>query len=42
VSWRAIFFINIPIAAVTLLIVWRTDPTIAPKRAECGHRLEWD
>jgi EmrB/QacA subfamily drug resistance transporter len=24
VSWRAIFFINIPIAVVTLLIVWRT------------------
>jgi len=23
-SWRAIFFINIPIAVVTLLIVWRT------------------
>ena len=24
ISWRAIFFINIPIAAITLLIVWRT------------------
>ena len=24
ISWRAIFFINIPVAAVTLLIVWRT------------------
>jgi EmrB/QacA subfamily drug resistance transporter len=24
ISWRAIFYINIPIAAVTLLIVWRT------------------
>ena len=30
-SWRAIFFINIPIAAVTLLIVWRAWPASEEK-----------
>jgi MFS family permease len=26
ISWRAVFYINVPIAAVTLLIVWRAMP----------------
>src|SRR5438105_1153464 len=26
ISWRAVFYINLPIAAVTLLIVWRKVP----------------
>jgi EmrB/QacA subfamily drug resistance transporter len=33
VSWRAVFFINVPIAAVTLLIVWRKVPPLAPQHS---------
>jgi len=29
-SWRAVFFINVPIAAATLLIVWRAVPRFPP------------
>jgi EmrB/QacA subfamily drug resistance transporter len=28
ISWRAVFYINLPIAAVTLLIVWRKLPAL--------------
>src|ERR1051326_2523613 len=30
VSWRAVFYINLPIAVVTLFIVWRKLPHIDP------------
>ena len=30
VSWRAVFYINLPIAAVTLLIVWFKVPRLKP------------
>jgi EmrB/QacA subfamily drug resistance transporter len=30
VSWRAVFYINIPLAALTLLIVWRKLPRLDP------------
>ena len=41
ISWRAIFFINIPVAAVTLLIVWRTWSQ--SDRAEKGdiRSIDW-
>jgi EmrB/QacA subfamily drug resistance transporter len=29
-SWRAVFYINVPIAAATLLIVWRKVPRFPP------------
>ena len=29
-SWRAVFYINVPIAAATLLIVWRAVPRFPP------------
>src|SRR4051794_23208 len=30
ISWRAVFYINVPIAAATLLIVWRKVPRFPP------------
>jgi EmrB/QacA subfamily drug resistance transporter len=41
VSWRAIFFINIPIAAVTLLIVWRTRSPAASAAASDPRPIDW-
>jgi EmrB/QacA subfamily drug resistance transporter len=41
VSWRAIFFINIPIAAVTLLIVWRTRSSAALAAASDPRPIDW-
>jgi EmrB/QacA subfamily drug resistance transporter len=41
VSWRAIFFINIPIAAVTLLIVWRTRSSAASEAASDPRPIDW-
>jgi EmrB/QacA subfamily drug resistance transporter len=41
VSWRAIFFINIPIAAVTLLIVWRTRSSAASAAASDPRPIDW-
>ena len=41
VSWRAIFFINIPIAAVTLLIVWRTRSSAALEAASDPRPIDW-
>ena len=40
VSWRAVFFINLPIAAITLLIVWFS---MSPDRAseEEPGRIDW-
>lgn len=37
-SWRAVFFINLPIAAITLLIVWLKVPRIAP---EVTGAIDW-
>lgn len=33
VGWRAIFFINIPIGALTLLVIWRLMPALPPPRS---------
>ncbi|HEX9492071.1 MAG TPA: MFS transporter, partial [Thermoanaerobaculia bacterium] len=41
ISWRAIFFINIPIAAVTLLIVWRTRSSAASAAANDPRPIDW-
>src|SRR5712691_4410122 len=41
ISWRAIFFINIPIAAVTLLIVWRTWSSAASEAASDPLPIDW-
>jgi EmrB/QacA subfamily drug resistance transporter len=41
ISWRAIFFINIPIAAVTLLIVWRTRLSAASAAASDPRPIDW-
>ncbi|HXA17270.1 MAG TPA: DHA2 family efflux MFS transporter permease subunit [Thermoanaerobaculia bacterium] len=39
VSWRAVFYINLPIAAITLLIVWFS---MSPDRAaEEPGRIDW-
>ncbi|HEX9501584.1 MAG TPA: MFS transporter, partial [Thermoanaerobaculia bacterium] len=41
ISWRAIFYINIPIAAVTLLIVWRTWPARDSTEASDVRSIDW-
>ncbi|HEY8180950.1 MAG TPA: MFS transporter [Thermoanaerobaculia bacterium] len=41
VSWRAIFFINIPIAVVTLLIVWRTWSPRDSAEAGDVRSIDW-
>ena len=33
-SWRWIFFVNLPIAALALTLAWRLLPSAAPERAE--------
>lgn len=38
ISWRAVFFINIPIAVIVLLIVWKHVPTDAGER---GGAVDW-
>ena len=39
ISWRAVFFMNLPLAAITLLMTWRHMPeTRASHRAQ---RLDW-
>jgi EmrB/QacA subfamily drug resistance transporter len=38
ISWRAVFFINAPIAAVVLLIVWKRVP---PEAGERGGAVDW-
>jgi len=38
ISWRAIFFINVPIAAVVLWIVWRHMPRGS---ADASGRVDW-
>ena len=38
-SWRWIFFINVPLAAVVLFIVWRRVPESRDERANAG--LDW-
>ena len=40
ISWRAIFYINIPIAAVTLLIVWRTWTRDSTEGGDVGS-IDW-
>jgi EmrB/QacA subfamily drug resistance transporter len=39
VSWRAVFFINLPIAAITLLIVWRAMPP--DQKSKNAGRIDW-
>jgi predicted MFS family arabinose efflux permease len=39
VSWRAIFFINVPMAAAVLLIAFRHVPESFEKQS--AHRLDW-
>ena len=39
VSWRAIFFVNVPLAVVTTLITVRHMPETRDRRA--GRRLDW-
>ena len=41
VSWRAIFFINVPIAAVTLWIVWRTEMPAASETVGDPRPIDW-
>jgi EmrB/QacA subfamily drug resistance transporter len=41
ISWRAIFFINIPIAAVTLMIVWGARSSSAAKAASDPRPIDW-
>jgi EmrB/QacA subfamily drug resistance transporter len=41
ISWRAIFFINIPIAAVTLMIVWHTRFSLASAAATDARPIDW-
>ncbi|HEY3055744.1 MAG TPA: MFS transporter [Thermoanaerobaculia bacterium] len=41
ISWRAIFFINIPFAAVTLLIVWRVRSSSASEAASDPRPIDW-
>src|SRR5918911_1581796 len=38
ISWRAVFFINVPFAAVTLLIAWRCVPRFEP---ELHGAIDW-
>ena len=38
ISWRAVFYINLPIAAATLLILWRCVPV---SRATEAGRIDW-
>ena len=39
ISWRAVFFLNLPIALVTLLITWRSMPET--RNPEAVERLDW-
>ena len=41
ISWRAIFFINIPFAAVTLMIVWHTRSSAAWAAAPDPRPIDW-
>jgi len=38
VSWRAVFYINLPIAAITLLLVWLKVPRLEPT---VGGGIDW-
>jgi len=38
ISWRAVFYINVPIAVVTLLIVWRKVPHV---ETEASGAIDW-
>jgi len=38
ISWRSVFFINLPIAALTLLIVWRKVPRLD---ASASGAIDW-
>jgi EmrB/QacA subfamily drug resistance transporter len=38
ISWRAVFYINLPIAAVTLLIIWRKLPSMP---GESRGAIDW-
>src|ERR1044071_3549355 len=41
VSWRAVFFINVPLAVVVLLISFRHVPESRNDRAGAARRLDW-
>ena len=38
-SWHWIFFVNVPIGAISLVILWRLLPAI--KRPEAGRNIDW-
>jgi len=41
ISWRAIFYINLPIAAITLMIVWHTRSAPASAAAIDARPIDW-
>jgi EmrB/QacA subfamily drug resistance transporter len=41
VSWRAVFFLNVPIAAVVLGISWWRVPAGRPRASETVVRVDW-
>ena len=40
-SWRAVFYINVPIAALTLMIVWRVRDSAAAAEVSDARPIDW-
>jgi EmrB/QacA subfamily drug resistance transporter len=40
IDWRAVFFINVPLAALTILLTLRATPELPPK-PDIDKRLDW-
>jgi EmrB/QacA subfamily drug resistance transporter len=40
IDWRAVFFINVPLAAITILLTLRSTPELPPKPG-VDRRLDW-